>query len=107
MAKKSRSRVVKPGYLYIVTSPTYPEWTKVGLSIDPKKRLGGYNCHTPMKDFTLYYEVYRKNGRLDEEKTLEFLQKIYPTSGQEWFRGDKEEVKKAIIEFLLIGENND
>ena len=107
------------GYVYIISSPTYNNWIKIGMTQDVKKRLQGYNAAVPIKNFKSDY--YRE---VDNKYRAEFqlLHLIYKAvginrSGDEWLQiTNKDEAiqimkkynneKLTMKEYLILkGEN--
>jgi hypothetical protein len=88
------------GYLYIIISSTFPEYCKVGKSIDVASRLNQYNSYNPYNTFIFYFisnlfEDYTEA----ENEVLESLrqQNIYPKHGSEWFDISHKDLIKDLI----------
>lgn len=76
------------GYLYIVVSPTFPEYCKIGKSINLADRIRTYNAYNPYKTFIFdYISVLFDDYTESEDTILEQLkqQGIEPLVGCEWF----------------------
>jgi len=43
------------GYLYVVTNPAWPDFIKIGRTININTRLRSYNTGSPFKDYELFY----------------------------------------------------
>lgn len=89
------------GYLYIVVSSTFPDFCKVGKSIDLANRITQYNSYNPYKTYKFDYisNVFDDYTEA-EEYILEELRRrnILPKCGLEWFDVSyKETIKDLII----------
>ena len=41
----------RKGYIYMISSPTFKDWVKIGQTQNVDKRLAGFNSHNPLRDF--------------------------------------------------------
>jgi len=85
--KMTKLNAPDKGFIYLVTSPSFEGWVKLGQTSNVKTRYRSYNHANPRKDFKLdcYKEVenkYRAELLLIEE-LKEFSIK---SSGREWFK---------------------
>ena len=89
------------GYLYIVQDSVYPEWVKIGRTVDPRKRLAAYNCDKP---FNTAKYTYISSGFVDViEVERVVLEKVYEisapsTASKEWFQIELLENLVSIVE---------
>ncbi len=83
------------GYVYMISSPTFKKWVKIGKTYDIKKRLQQYNCGIPIKNFKIECVKETKNKSVAE---LLLLNKVYSEVGierkGEWIKIDNKQ--KAI-----------
>mgnify|MGYP001821831352 CR=1 FL=1 len=73
------------GWVYIITNEAWPEWVKVGMADDPKKRLSGYQTGSPMRDYALF-GAYKVNDRRAAEKAAHNILKENYSKKGEWFK---------------------
>lgn len=74
----------KGGQVYILYSPAYPSWVKVGMAIDAEDRLKQFQTGSPYRDYILI-KVYDTDDRRKAESEIhELLRKTYG-SKNEWF----------------------
>ncbi len=91
--KKSRLysddyRHTEAGYLYIVSSPTFKDFIKVGKTTDLKKRIIGYNSSTPHSDFRYINTTpLLTNLSKAEEYIIKYLGETLVA--KEWFNKNK------------------
>ena len=75
------------GFVYLVTSPSFEGWVKLGQSSNVETRYRSYNHANPRKDFKL--DCYREvdNKYRAELLLIEELKKLsIKASGREWFK---------------------
>jgi len=84
--------------IYIVTNPHFKGWSKLGHTLDTHKRLGQYNCATPLKDYEIETIVKCREevAQAFEQTVLAKCRATYLTSG-EWIKCDKESLRKEIL----------
>ena len=74
----------KEGQVYIIVSPAYPGWCKVGMAVDAEDRLKQYQTSSPYRDYKLI-KVYDVLDRREAERFAhELLSKRHGRKG-EWF----------------------
>lgn len=61
---------IDAGLVYLIENPSFPDYYKVGMTLDIKGRLSHYQTYDPHRKFTIahYHLVY--NRRLAEKKIL-------------------------------------
>ena len=76
------------GYVYIISSPTYKNWIKVGLTGDVEQRVRGYNSAVPIKNFKVDYYREVDNKYRAEYQLLHLIYKAVGInrSGDEWLQ---------------------
>lgn len=77
-------KVVREGFVYIITNPAWPAHCKIGRAFDPESRLNGYQTGAPQRDYRLHYAVYFDDCHEAEELIHNTLAD-YRANG-EWFR---------------------
>lgn len=88
----------KDGYIYIVVNErSYPGWIKIGMTIDPIKRLSSYQIGTPYADYEMVYKISvadrRKAEKAAHKKARKICDKHY---GKEWFKMSVDLAKEII-----------
>lgn len=89
---RGRSQI---GYIYIITNPAYPEYLKIGKTVNLGMRLSTYNTGSPFRDYK-YEFVLETKYSLEVEN--HFNEKY--NSNNEWCELTVEEATKEITEFL-------
>lgn len=76
---------LRSGFVYVITNPAWPGWTKVGHSRDPLRRLDSYQTGAPERDYALHGYCYFTD-RVDAEKEIHSrLSMLDPIPSGEWF----------------------
>lgn len=81
----------KRGYIYIVVDKVFPDFIKIGRTINLKKRLVAYNSDKPYPTTIPHYvSNLFKDAHFVESKILEYLysQTSPTTFSKEWFKKD-------------------
>jgi hypothetical protein len=86
-----KNSVVEDGFLYLVTSPAYPEWVKVGQTSDFEKRLSAYQTASPHADYSMVEVKYVENRVEAESKLLEMARLVFEVKG-EWVKASVEDL---------------
>ncbi len=76
------------GYMYIVQDSVYPDWVKIGRTVDPKKRIAAYNTDKPFNTAKFTYISAGFKDVVEVERVV--LEKVYgisapSTASKEWF----------------------
>lgn len=77
-------------FVYLVSSPTFEGYVKIGRTTRPENRLTTYNVHTPFKDFH-FLRVYKVDkSRKAEADLLEIMTHVCRVRG-EWICMDRQQ----------------
>ena len=74
----------KEGQVYIMYSPAYPSWCKIGMAVDAKDRLSSFQTGTPYRDCILV-AAYDVPDRRKAETAAHNLLRETHASKNEWF----------------------
>ena len=74
----------KEGQVYILYSPAYPSWCKIGMAVDARDRLSSFQTGTPYRDYILVAS-YDVPDRREAEKEAHNLLRETHASKNEWF----------------------
>ena len=74
----------KEGQVYILYSPAYPSWCKIGMAVDAKDRLSSFQTGTPYRDYILV-AAYDVPDRRKAETAAHNLLRETHASKNEWF----------------------
>lgn len=77
-------KVVKEGFVYIITNSAWPGYCKIGRAFSPESRLNSYQTGCPHRSYKLRYAAYFPNCHAAEELFHDTLAD-YRAEG-EWFR---------------------
>ena len=72
------------GQVYILYSPAYPSWCKIGMAVDARDRLKNFQTGTPYRDYILVAS-YDVPDRREAEKEAHKLLRETHASKNEWF----------------------
>ena len=78
---------MKPGIVYVIHNPAFPEWVKVGLTTKSsmKSRLSTYQTSCPMRGYRVLFEHEFDDVRAAEKMVHEHLSG-FTKSNREWFK---------------------
>jgi hypothetical protein len=74
----------KQGQVYILYSPAYPSWIKVGMAVDAEDRLKQFQTGSPYRDYILVKAYDTDDRRKAESEVHKLLEKTYARKN-EWF----------------------
>jgi len=77
-------KTAKQGQVYILYSPAYPSWIKVGMAVDAEDRLKQFQTGSPYRDYILIKAYDTDDRRKAESEIHELLRKTHG-SKNEWF----------------------
>ncbi len=72
------------GEVYIIYSPSFPSWVKIGMAIDSKDRLKQYQTGSPYRDYRVHACYPVSDRRKSEAEAHELLSQNHERKG-EWF----------------------
>lgn len=87
-----KNSAIEDGFLYLVTSPAYPGWTKVGQTSDYEARLQTYQTASPFADFQMIAKKYVSNRINAERKFLQLASSVFSVRG-EWINAAGDDLK--------------
>lgn len=94
------------GYLYIITNKSWPNWIKVGSTIDLNKRLHVYQTCSPNRDYILVYSIFHPKYKEAEKKVKSLMKPFAKSIKNEWFEVDLEMAKPRLEEALEEYKNS-
>ena len=92
---------ISHGEVYIITNPAWEGWIKIGMAVESKDRLKGYQTSSPLRDYKLRYSKTFLNRRDAETKAHTLCSEHADQVENEWF---KMPIKKAIQLIKNINE---
>ena len=92
---------ISHGEVYIITNPAWKGWIKIGMAVESKDRLKGYQTSSPLRDYKLRYSKAFLNRRDAETKAHALCSEHAEQVENEWF---KMTIKKAIQLIKNINE---
>lgn len=98
--KRTLQFTVTEGFLYIIENKAWPNYYKIGMTLDTEERLRSYQTYSPKRDYVLRSYRFFKNRR-QAEKELHKLLENERAEG-EWF-----ELPDVIIFLEKIKQIND
>lgn len=86
-----------PGFVYVAVSPTFPEWVKIGSTLNLQDRLSTFNVHTPHADFQFAFFQYFPD-RVKAEQDVHAILDNRRGKG-EWFNMPTSEARETILDY--------
>jgi hypothetical protein len=77
-------KTAKQGQVYILYSPAYPSWIKVGMAVDAEDRLKQFQTGSPYRDYILIKAYDTDDRRKAESEIHKLLEKTHARKN-EWF----------------------
>jgi len=77
-------KTAKEGQVYILYSPAYPSWIKVGMAVDAEDRLKQFQTGSPYRDYILIKTYDTDDRRKAESEVHKLLEKTHERKN-EWF----------------------
>ena len=77
---------IKEGYVYAITNPSWPGWVKIGMALEARDRLNGYQTSSPYRDYVLEHSVVSNDRRKSEQEAHTKALKLSNDSRGEWFK---------------------
>ena len=77
-------KTAKQGQVYILYSPAYPSWVKIGMAVDAEDRLKQFQTGSPYRDYILIKAYDTDDRRKAESEVHELLRKTHGNKN-EWF----------------------
>jgi hypothetical protein len=77
-------KTAKQGQVYILWSPAYPSWVKVGMAVDAEDRLKQFQTGSPYRDYILVKAYDTDDRRKAESEVHKILEKTHARKN-EWF----------------------
>tara|TARA_R110002124_G_C8784687_1_gene501079 strand:+ start:338 stop:775 length:438 start_codon:yes stop_codon:yes gene_type:complete len=74
----------KEGQVYILHSPAYPSWCKIGMAVDARDRIRSFQTGTPYRDYILVASYDVSDRRKAETEAHKLLRQTH-ASKNEWF----------------------
>lgn len=91
---------MKPGYLYIVTNEAFPEWVKVGTTLNLAQRLHVYQTCDPFRRYRLVYSLRHPEYQEAEKRIKEVMKHFAVEIKNEWYKVDLSVAKSRLDEQL-------
>lgn len=91
------------GFIYVVGTPSIPNWVKIGLSINPDRRIAQLSTATP-EPFRLIALWHTDNPRRAERVCHDALAEYRARSGREFFEVDTSVRTEDLGEYGVVTE---
>ena len=90
----------KQGQIYIMITPAYPGWCKVGMAIDAEDRVKQFQTGSPFRDYKLFKFFETDNRRESEKQAHYILQEKIADRRGEWFHLSPKEAEKILTGYF-------
>lgn len=74
----------QPDIVYVITHPLYPEYSKVGRTVNPKARLAQYNTSDPLRRYAYHTQQETEDANA-LEKAVHTALVGFRVGNTEWF----------------------
>lgn len=92
-------------YIYLCTNPAWPNWTKVGVTSNIKKRLNMYQTSSPFNDFVFETIIKTKDSALLEDCiSLHYM--ILNKNPSEWINQPHDVINNVLNDYILKLKEN-
>lgn len=91
---------IHKGFIYIITNEYYPDWVKIGITKNLKRRLQTYQTYSPLRNYKLLYSVEHSNCREGERKIRDMMKYFALDIKNEWYQVDFEIAKVRLDELF-------
>lgn len=75
----------KPGYLYIVTNPSHPNFVKVGVTENINSRLHVYQTGDPNRKYKVEFYIFHPDCYTAEKRVKELMKPFAKSIKNEWY----------------------
>lgn len=89
-----KESATKAGFVYAIANPAWPNFLKIGSTIDIDDRLISYQTASPFRDYSVVGYFFTED-RLFEEK---FLHSLYPQRQGEWCQETPDRIRSLFKE---------
>lgn len=96
----------KEGFIYIISNSEFPNYYKIGVTVDIDKRLKSYQTGSPHRNYKIEYYIFHPDCYAAEQKIRENMRYFALEIKNEWFRVDLN-IAKARLDESLIEESFD
>jgi hypothetical protein len=91
---------VKSGFLYIVTNEAFPEWVKVGTTMNLTERLHTYQTGDPFRRYRIVYSIHHPEFLQAEKRIKDVMKHFAKETKGEWYNVDLNMAKSRLDETL-------
>jgi hypothetical protein len=84
------------GFVYVLVSPTFPDYVKIGRAKDLRNRLSSYQTSNPYRDFEYYFTIPVEDTRPYEKHFYKMFSSNHKMS-HEWYQIEPNQAKDIII----------
>lgn len=98
-------KVIKSGYIYIISNPAHKGYIKIGITDDIKNRLHTYQTGDPNRAYKVEHYIYHPNCIAAEKQIKESMKYFAKSIKKEWYECDLCVAKVRLDELLSDLEN--
>jgi len=68
----AKHNTIESGILYLICNPAFPQFCKIGITIDLYKRLAQYQTYDPHRSFSVLKYNFVLNRKIAEKEIIEY-----------------------------------
>jgi len=80
---------ISEGFIYIISNPSFPNFYKVGVTIDIQSRLKTYQTADPKRSYHIEHYIFHSNCYEMEKKINELFRPFALSIRNEWYEINK------------------
>lgn len=88
--KQENKLPIKEGFIYFIANKAWPNYFKIGMSANPKKRLASYQTYSPFRDYTMLHWSFW----FDRKEGEKFVHSLYQDRDHEWVKLPQRKLNK-------------
>lgn len=88
--KQENKLPIEEGFIYFIANKAWPNYFKIGMSANPKKRLASYQTYSPFRDYTMLHWSFWFNKKEGEK----FVHSLYQDRDHEWVKLPQRKLNK-------------
>lgn len=102
-----KNKRIKEGYIYIISNKSFPDYFKVGVTVDIQSRLRTYQTSDPKRQYKVEYYIFHPEAYIAEKKIKDSMNHFAKEIRGEWYNTSLEFAKSRLHEALESYNNGE